>query len=268
MIETIHPIFTKEIDRLRLDISEVCYAKLDKGWKFKESNPLFTRIYGITEGEGVIYAGGKEIPMVKGNIYILPTKIDMRYRCSTYLEKIYFHVNLLRYNNSDMFSTMLSPAVLPNRTEEIEQAVYLFNRNDMYSVMRLKAWLWETVSMGFEISGTEFTPIPKYSPLVEQAVDYINHHLRSGLSVKEIATGLYISESRLQKAFRDEMKIPLGKYISDRLFFVAEQRLRTTDLAIKDISTELGYCDPFYFTRCFSQRYGISPSEYRKRIRY
>ncbi len=267
MESILHPVFTKEIDNLHLDISELCYVSLEKGRSYSDLNPLFTRVYCIKKGEGVISFRGGELPMTEGNIYILPTGVRMRYKCKTPLEKLYFHINLLQSDNKDMFKSMKVPICIPNRSEEIEQALYLFNNNDMYAVMRLKAWLWEMISTGFELSGTFFTPIPKYSPLVEQVIDYVHHHLQSGLSVRDIAKDLYISEGRLQKTFREEMNIPLGKYISERLFFAAEQKLRTTDLPIKDISTELGYCDPFYFTRCFTQRYGVSPSKYRKNIK-
>lgn len=260
------PIFNKEIDHLHLDISEICYAKLEEFHNYSDRKPSFTRIYGITKGKGIISCNDKVIPMTEGNIYILPTGTDFRYQCSTYMEKIYFHVNLLQYNNYDMFRSMKEPAVIPNRTEDIEQAIYLFNRNDMYAVMRLKAWLWEIISMGLEISGTDFSPVQKYSPLVEQVIAYVEKHLRSGLNVSDIAADMYISESRLQKTFRQEMKIPLGKYITDRLYFTAEQKLRTTERSIKEISNELGFCDPFYFSRRFTQHYGVPPSVYRKQL--
>ena len=267
MIEALNSVFNKEIDRLHLDISELSYAKLNKGDGYSDLKPLFTRVYCIKKGEGVITYRGGEIPMTEGNIYILPTGIRMKYKCTSPLEKLYFHVNLLQSNNSDMFTSMKAPVCIPNRHEDIEQALYLFNNDDMYAVMRLKAWLWDIISIGMEIGGTEFASVPRYSPLVEQTIAYIDRNLQSALTVSKIAADLYTSEGRLQKAFRDEMKQPLGKYISDRLYFTAEQKLRTTDRSVKDISTELGYCDPFYFTRCFTKRYGMSPSEYRKRIK-
>lgn len=267
MIKSTSSIFNKEIDRLHLDISELCYAKLEQGTSYTDLKPLFTRVYCIKNGTGTITYRGGEMTMTEGNIYILPTGIRMKYKCTTPLEKLYFHINLLQSNNSDMFTSMKTPVCIPNKSEDIKQALYLFNNNDMYAVMRLKAWLWDIISIGMEIGGTEFTAVPRHSPLVEQTITYIDKNLRSALSASKIAAALFTSESRLQKLFREEMDQSLGKYIADRLYFTAEQQLRTTDRSIKDISTELGYCDPFYFTRCFTQRHGISPSEYRKRIR-
>ncbi|MBR4882018.1 MAG: helix-turn-helix transcriptional regulator [Clostridia bacterium] len=262
-----NPIFTKEIDGLRMDISEICSVSLPEGFSYGDLRPSFTRIYAVLKGEGVITRKGKEIPMTAGNIYILPTGLRFSYKCHTDIEKIYFHVNLLQYNNTDMMRKMNDFAVLPNTLEECLQAQYLLSRNDMYSVMRLKAWLWDVVAQGLEISGTDFSSIQKYSDLVQQVIVYVDDNLRSALTVKDIASALYISEGKLQKVFRQEMKQPLGKYISDRLYFKAEQLIRLTNRSIGDISNELGFCDPFYFTRCFTQRYGYPPSVYRKNLK-
>jgi len=44
----------------------------------------------------------------------------------------------------------------------------------------------------------------------------------------------------------------------------AESLLRCTDMQIKEISETIGFDDPFYFCRLFSEVYGISPKHYRK----
>jgi len=257
-------LFRKEIDRLHMNVSEVIYSELSPDWHYGNKRPSFTRIYAIMEGEGVITYSDKEIPMRAGNLYILPTGTSFKYRCLTEIKKIYFHVNLLQYNGYDIFNSMKQVAVIENIPQEISKAYEYFKRSDTYGVMHLKAWLFDKVVESFEITSTDLGTIAEYSPLVKQIIQYIEAHLRSALTVSEIAADLYVSESRLQKAFRSEVGSPLGKYITDRLFFAAEQQLRTTERSIKEISEELGFCDPFYFSRRFSSRYGVSPSIYRK----
>lgn len=44
----------------------------------------------------------------------------------------------------------------------------------------------------------------------------------------------------------------------------AEGLIRCTDMRIKEISESVGYDDPFYFCKLFSEKYGASPSKYRK----
>ena len=46
----------------------------------------------------------------------------------------------------------------------------------------------------------------------------------------------------------------------------AESLLRCTDMKIKEIAETVGFDDAFYFCRIFSEKFGLSPKEYRKRI--
>lgn len=44
----------------------------------------------------------------------------------------------------------------------------------------------------------------------------------------------------------------------------AESLLRCTDIKIQEISEMIGYTDPYYFCRLFTEEYGVSPKYYRK----
>ena len=136
----------------------------------------------------------------------------------------------------------------------------------MYSAIQTKTWLFQLLQEAFQASATVFEPIKEYSPLVKQAIQYVEEHLRCGLSASCLAAALYVSESRLQKTFRREVGVPLGRYIQDQLLLKAEQLLRLSDRPIKEISDALGFCDPFYFSRQFTARYGVPPSHYRRHI--
>ncbi|MBQ3099406.1 MAG: helix-turn-helix transcriptional regulator [Clostridia bacterium] len=251
---------------MHLNVSEACYSNLESGWKYTAIKPSFTRIYAVIEGSGTIRCVGREIPMTAGNVYILPTEMNVSYICNTDMKKLYFHVNMPQYNGYDILASMKSPAVIENISGEIELAAKMLQRNDTYGVFGLKLWLFQKILNGLELTDTNLGSIEEYSPLVKQIMDYVDNHLKSALSVGEIATALYTSESRIQKAFKAEVGTPLGRYITDRVFFTAEERLRITNHSIKVISEELGFCDSFYFSRLFTKRYGIPPSRYRKQF--
>jgi AraC family transcriptional regulator, arabinose operon regulatory protein len=46
----------------------------------------------------------------------------------------------------------------------------------------------------------------------------------------------------------------------------ARALLATSDFSVEQISSEIGYNNPFYFSRQFRQKVGLSPSEYRKKF--
>ncbi len=47
----------------------------------------------------------------------------------------------------------------------------------------------------------------------------------------------------------------------------AESLLEMTDYNVTEISSIVGYENPLYFSRMFKKQRGLSPSEYRKKIR-
>jgi AraC-like DNA-binding protein len=48
---------------------------------------------------------------------------------------------------------------------------------------------------------------------------------------------------------------------------LAQQRLlQTTSNTIAEVAYSVGINDPFYFSKCFKNQFGVSPSAYRKKL--
>lgn len=260
-------LLIKEMDRLNMNISDAARALLEPQWSYVGDCPAFTRIYGILSGSGTIRFDGREVSVTSGNIYILPAGMNFSFQTHTQMEKVYFHINMLRNSQYDMLQCIQECVVLSDREREIQQAaVLLEDKKDILNALKIKTWLYAVLLEALEKVGGQPGEIEEYSPLVNSTIRYVEKHCHSGMTAAEVAAALFVSESRLQKAFRREMNVPLGRYITDRLLFIAEQRLRLSERAIKEISEELGFCDPFYFSRVFSARYGVPPSVYRKKL--
>ncbi|MGC3957754.1 MAG: helix-turn-helix transcriptional regulator [Verrucomicrobiota bacterium] len=56
---------------------------------------------------------------------------------------------------------------------------------------------------------------------------------------------------------------PLDFFIRLRMQRACEL-LGTTSLSVKEVAAELGYDDPFYFSRVFKTVSGIAPTDYRR----
>ena len=46
----------------------------------------------------------------------------------------------------------------------------------------------------------------------------------------------------------------------------AAEMLLTEDLTIAEVAYSVGINDPFYFSKCFKNQFGVSPSAYRKKL--
>ena len=258
--------FVRETEKMNMHISEIAYAHLDRDWRCPNGKAAFTRVYYIKNGRGELRYDGKKLALLPGNIYVIPAGLEYSYNCEDSLEKLYCHVNIFCYNRRDLTETMKAPITLCDRLADIERAIACFRAGDVMNALRLKDLLYRTLCEAIEQAGTVGGEVRTYSPLIKQAVTYIEKNMRADLTASGIAEALFVSDSRLQKAFRAEMGVPIGKYITNRVLAVAEEQLRLSRRTIREISDSLGFCDRFYFSRMFRVRFGAAPAQYRKNV--
>ena len=55
-----------------------------------------------------------------------------------------------------------------------------------------------------------------------------------------------------------------AEFLSDLRLRRAQELLKNNELTINDIAQRCGYSDIAYFSRCFKNRFGVSPSRWRK----
>ena len=81
-------------------------------------------------------------------------------------------------------------------------------------------------------------------------------------SVDMLAKELNLSRSQLYRKFVSVLGQTPKEYILSLKFEKAIEMLKTKKYRVADIAYELGFTDSHYFSVCFTQRYGISPSNY------
>ncbi len=101
--------------------------------------------------------------------------------------------------------------------------------------------------------------------LLGQILSELNTTLNAERSVAELAQQVHLSERTLRNLFYRRVGCSPLQYIRDRRLYVARELLRTTDILVKQISAQVGYGNPFYFSRDFKQKFGISPQDFREK---
>ncbi len=261
-----NPLLYKEIQTLDIRISSAYDCQLDSGWNCDYAKAAFNRIYFVYDGEGEVTCNGKEFKLKKGNIYLFPADTDFTYNCSTFLHKIYFHVNVFSLEGFDMLSGS-DGVVFEYKNEIIEEMRRLWKSRESLSAIAVKRILHDIIFNAAKILGKGENQLQIKNPLIEKTIKIIEDNLSANLTAKEIATDLFVSESWLHRIFREEVGVTLGKYINDRVLFAAQETLRKSNYSVKEISLKYGYCDQFYFSRAFTARFGMSPMKYRKNVK-
>ncbi|XID93416.1 response regulator [Paenibacillaceae bacterium WGS1546] len=82
-------------------------------------------------------------------------------------------------------------------------------------------------------------------------------------SVKTIADKVFLHPVYLSKIYKAETGESLGDYMIRVRMEKAQYMLKHTNKKIYEITTELGYQNPQYFSKMFKKHFGLSPHEYR-----
>lgn len=99
--------------------------------------------------------------------------------------------------------------------------------------------------------------------LAEKCVELIDQNLSDpALTVKWLASQLYINDNYLSMQFRKEMGIPLIKYLGNEKLVHAKAYLDQGYTNLQVVAKLTGFNDPLYFSKCFKKRFGVAPSKY------
>lgn len=255
----------EEINVFGMEISDGSHVFLDSKWHCDGTCDPFTRLYFVKSGRGYLRCNGKEITLEGGKAYLIPSGCSFSYGCES-LEKIFFHISFTTMEKYDLLSSTGAICSIPFSKEEYSELLAFFTSDDYFDLLRLKTVLYKTVLSFCEKYKFSKAIIKEYSELTKKVMSYIQHNARINLSVPEISRLFFVSESKIRNKFKEEVGVNIGLYIDDMVFFKAKKLLSKKALRIKDISDELGFCDQFYFSRRFKEKYGITPTEYKKEI--
>jgi two-component system, response regulator YesN len=104
----------------------------------------------------------------------------------------------------------------------------------------------------------------QYASMIQQVKDYINHHFSDPeLSLNEVAAYAHLSPSYFSMVFSQEAHTPFKEYLTEVRIKRAKELLRSTGLRATEISYQVGYSDPHYFSHVFRKNTGLSPTEFR-----
>jgi AraC family transcriptional activator of pobA len=104
------------------------------------------------------------------------------------------------------------------------------------------------------------------SNLVQRLKTLIEEHYLQQWRVADYANALSVSPTHLSRVTRAATGESALRLIEARSMREARRHLAYTNLSISTIAYALGYADPAYFTRVFTQDAGVSPRAFRAQL--
>lgn len=110
---------------------------------------------------------------------------------------------------------------------------------------------------------TEKIDNDKESIWVSQAIFILQNQLANKLNMEELVEQFPVSYSKFRKSFKRLTGKSPNQYHLDLRLDKAEELLKNTGLTITEIGYHTGFDSPYYFSRLFKKKFGVSPKTFR-----
>lgn len=144
-----------------------------------------------------------------------------------------------------------------------------FNRQELEVELKKLTALRETLKRKFSHSLAQ--PLPPSPPkgLNERFLYDVQHCLEKhfpdeDFGIKELCSMTGVGRTQLHRKLMALTGQPASHFIRSFRLEKARELLRTTRMTVAEVAYAVGFKDSYYFSRTFSQEFGLSPSEARE----
>ena len=100
---------------------------------------------------------------------------------------------------------------------------------------------------------------------VRMVHDYLLENISERVTIEELSRKFHINPTTLKKAFKDEYGSSIAAHTKEHRMERAEILLREGSGSIAEVARAVGFDSASRFTAAFREKYGISPSDYRRK---
>lgn len=143
-----------------------------------------------------------------------------------------------------------------------ERLSNLYERIDTAEPLQKKALELGLLQVLFRVA--ELWNVPPLERL-SRSMRVIRESYHEDLRIPDLARLENLSNSRYVALFRAQNGVSPSAYIIDLRIRNACRLLQSTNMTIKQVAAQVGYDDPFFFSKLFKRHVGASPTEYRQK---
>jgi two-component system response regulator YesN len=138
----------------------------------------------------------------------------------------------------------------------------LFPQVASYQQLKIQASLClEDMAKAYTIVKNQVEP-----DVMIQIKQYIRDHAHEDISLEIISGMVQLSPFYVSKMFKEQFSTNYIDFLTECRIEKAKDLLGDPDKSLKEITYDIGYNDPNYFSRVFKKMTNLSPTDYRKEL--
>ena len=262
-------------------------------WNFQNVCSPFIRMHYVKSGSARIIRGDRRYEMKPGHLYLTPAYVTHAYECNDILELYYIHLYEQPGPQLSLFDRYQFPIEIKALPFDMQLIRRLVTINPGREILQYDPRMQDKSSLTSK-NITRFQQHPEASELessgilrqlmarflqeahlnhheiderIREVVNYIHHHIQQPIPLDTLAELCYLSKDHFIRLFRREMHITPVRYINRKKIESAQLRLIIGNEPIAETSYYFGFETISYFNRTFKKETGMSPGEYKRKIR-
>ena len=280
------------IESMNLMMLNVGMARHNGDWNWQNVSSPFTRIFYVTEGSARLNLPERKVELRPGHLYIIPAYTMHSYECDGLFTHYYLHVyegfkremNLMELYDfpteveggsvelllRHMCSQQPGAQLPDSDPRSYDNSVQMTDYVERYRGMALweKMELRGAMLMIFARFMRQASPrVWTHDERMKKVLEHIHGHIVDNVDVEELADVACVTKPYLIRLFKHEFGTSPVQYINKKKVERAQLLLFTTDQPVKEVAWSMGFSDHSYFIRLFRKLTGITPQEYRRRMK-
>ncbi|HEV7948469.1 MAG TPA: helix-turn-helix domain-containing protein [Glaciihabitans sp.] len=233
----------------------------------RPSGSTETIVIACTAGSGSVTIGGVRTGVGAGSLVLIPSGVPHSYASS---DTAPWTIRWCHLRGTDVLELVEATGataerpVLPTHNIErvvasIDEIITALERDVLPArMLNVSGTAWKMLT---QIAADQ--SLPERGDPLERAMAYLSERVDSSVKVAELASMVGISASHLSALFHAATGGGVLAHHTALRMSRARNLLDGTALGIAQISRQVGYHDPLYFSRHFRRTHGVSPSVYR-----
>ncbi|MFE8697723.1 AraC family transcriptional regulator [Cytobacillus sp. FJAT-53684] len=264
------------LNELMIRLEDVEKINGDVEFQFKQQLTLTYLLFIVKGGNGSILIDKHEYKVKKDSfVFCAPEQTFGVFSHSEEIELFLFRFNIFQQTDQNATMSLLkdenlfinhgvlykaySKKHIAFQCEEI-LTKWFANKmlNRYHCQISFQALLYDIFMQNFE---QEEGPLAA----IERTKEYMDAHYHEKLTIEELSRMANFSPNYFVDLFKKIYGKCVTEYLTDVKIDMAKKLIAKGGMKLKEVATQIGYDDPFYFSRKFKKEIGVSPTEYMKR---
>lgn len=248
------------------------YPKAEGHYTYRKKGLPENFIFYCIDGNGWYKIEDKKYEVSRNQFFIIPKNVEHAYGSSSEspwtIYWVHFGGELLTSLNATLLSqTQFKPSAIKSSNDIVACFTKMYKALELgYSIENL---MFANMCLSYYISlfiypGKHYISQPEEKlNNIDNAILYMQENINGNITLNELSSHYNYSPSRFSSLFKQKTGYAPIDYFIQMKMQKASQQLDFTDKSIKEVALDLGFDDPYYFSRRFSKVIGMSPTKYR-----